>query len=527
MSKFILVNIDIRGPIKTELSYIAGSAIRGAYINKYINKNKIKEDISLNKEYREKLLGNNIKFYDAYPRIGKNYSIPTPLCFYASKDKIKEFSRDNNSIELTNELKENVPEGYQRVNKSDFSLIKDNSLNLISIKRVENLHNCKQINKENLFRYEAIDKNQEFYTVIQCEDKLVDEVKSIFDKEIIYIGGSKSSGYGMCELNIEGIYDIEGIKTKLNIGIDKNQKTLTIYFASNAILRDDFGNIIPYIPEREIEERLGLSNVEKTKSTILTTDIKGYNAMWKTSIPSMTAIKCGSIISYEYEGELDYNKVRDFEIDGVGSKKQEGYGRIYINPSFEVSTCENYKLSKKIEKSNVQLDEEAKNTLTIILNNINKAREDEYLTKIQIEALDSKTDSRNIKKVYWKEFENTQANKLINILDKALEKLDMLGEIESKNYIKAFKGELKTKTKNLYMNRSKISLFDYSLYDYLDELTSDNSLDSLTNSKFKLEYASFEDIKPNKSSDYKLKLLLTKKILMFSARKNGVKSDER
>ena len=41
------------------------------------------------------------------------------------------------------------------------------------------------MNKENLFRYEAIDKNQEFYTVIQCEDKLVDEVKSIFDKEII------------------------------------------------------------------------------------------------------------------------------------------------------------------------------------------------------------------------------------------------------------------------------------------------------------------------------------------------------
>ena len=43
--------------------------------------------------------------------------------------------------------------------------------------------------------------------------------KTIFDKEIIYIGGSKSSGYGMCELNIEGIYDIDGIKTKLNISI--------------------------------------------------------------------------------------------------------------------------------------------------------------------------------------------------------------------------------------------------------------------------------------------------------------------
>lgn len=521
MSKFILINIDIRGPIKTKLSYISGSAIRGAYINKYINKNKVREDISLNKEYREKLLSNNIKFYDAYPRIGGNYSVPTPLCFYASKDKIKEFSRDNNSMEVINELKEHIPEGYQRVNKSDFSLIKDNSLNLISIKRVENLHNCKQINNENLFRYDAIDKNQEFYTVIQCEDKLADEVKSIIDKEVVYIGGSKSSGYGMCELNIQGVYDIDEIKEKLNIGVDRSQKTLTIYFASNAILRDDFGNIISTIPQEYIEKTLGLSNVKQIKSTILTTDVKGYNAMWKSSVPSVTAIKSGSIISYSYDGELDYSKVRDFEMNGIGSKKQEGYGRIYINPSFYVKDCKNYKKSTKTEKVNINLNQEARNTLTIILNNINKDREDKYLTNIQMEAIDSKTDSRGIKKVLLKDFPNAQLGKLINVLEEAIYKVEKVGELESKDYMKKFKSELKTKTKNLYMNTSKAKLFGESLYDYLDVLISDKTISDLTGSKSKLEYVSYKDIKPNISSDYKLKLLLTKKILMFNLRKNG------
>ena len=62
MIKFVLVSIKTKGPIKTDLSYISGSSIRGTYINLYIKKNNIKEDISLNKVYRRKLLSNSIRF---------------------------------------------------------------------------------------------------------------------------------------------------------------------------------------------------------------------------------------------------------------------------------------------------------------------------------------------------------------------------------------------------------------------------------------------------------------------------------
>ena len=202
MSKFVLINMNLKGPIKTDLSFISGSTIRGAYIHKYIIKNKIREDISLDEELRRKLLSDNIRFYDAYPLVDGIYSIPTPLCFYASKDEIKKFSRDKTKMTIVNELKDSIEEGYQRVNKSEFSVLNGNCLNLVSVDRIENLHNCKQIDAENIFRYEAIDKNQQFYTIIQCEDDLIKDVKETFDNETIYIGGSKSSGYGRCELDI-------------------------------------------------------------------------------------------------------------------------------------------------------------------------------------------------------------------------------------------------------------------------------------------------------------------------------------
>lgn len=521
MSKFVLININLKGPVKTDLSFISGSAIRGSYINKYISKNKINEDISLNKELRKRLLSEDIRFYDAYPVIDKIYSIPTPLCFYASKDNIKKFSRDKEDIEIINELKEDVEEGYQRVNKSDFSILNSSCLNLVSIDRVENLHNCKQIDEENIFRYEAIDKGQTFYTVIQCKDDLVEDVKNTFDKEIVYIGGSKSSGYGRCELEIKGEYSFDELIDKLNIKRDKKQENLNIYFISDAVLRDENGNLISFIPEKILEDSLNISDVKIKKASILTRDVKGYNAMWKSYTPNITSIKAGSIISYTYTGDLDLDKIKEFEISGVGSKKSEGYGRIIINPEFNVNKCGSYKEPDQTYSVSVDLDNESKELIENVLKNINKSREDAYITQILIKSIDSKTDSKNTKKVVIDKLTNAQKGRLINMINAALEKVEIEGEQASKEYVNHFREEVKTNTKDQFRNKSKISLYGHSVNDYLDKVTSSISIKELTDSNIDLDYVSFDKIKATKSSDYKLKLLLTKKLVSFNLRKNG------
>lgn len=529
MSKFVLVDIKTKGPIKTDLSYISGSAIRGTYINSYIKKNKIKEDISLNKEYRRKLLSNSIKFFDAYPKIDKNYSIATPLCFYATKDNIKKFSRDKEPIDIVNEFKDTVGEGYQRVNKSEFSIIRDKNLNLISIKKVENLHNCKQIEKENIFRYEAIDKNQEFYTIIQCDNDLADEVKSCLDNQVLYIGGSKSSGYGRCEINVEGIFDYKDIKSKYNITLDNDKsdkvKKLNVFFMSDTIIKDEFGNLQSTIPDELLEDKLGIKIIKEKqyKASIISKDVKGYNAMWKCKVSSETAIKAGSVITYEYEGELDKDKIEQFEIEGIGSRKNEGYGRILINPNFDVEKCAIYQ-EKEIERKTVDLSDDSKSLMQSMLNNIVKERENEYLTNIIVESLDGYAKESKRRKIKLKNFPNSQKGRFITVMKEALDILQKDGEKASKEKIAEFKDGLKTKTKYIYENRSQYNLFDFCIKDYLAEIITDKTLKDITETELEdIKYPNIKGVNYHKSSDYEMKLKLSKMIMEYKIREKGGK----
>lgn len=550
MSKFVLVNIKTKAPIKTDLSYISGSTIRGAYINLYINKNKIKEDISLNENYRRKLLSDSIRFFDAYPKIDGNYSIPTPLCFYATKNEIKKFSRDKKSIDIINEFKNNIEEGCQRVNKSEFSIIKDKKINLISVKRIENLHNCKKMEKENIFRYEAIDKGQGFYTIIQCEDDLADEVANLIDENILYIGGSKSSGYGRCEVSVEGIFNYNEIKSKYEIGQENNNilngyKKLNIFFMSDAIVKDEFGNLQSTILDSLIEKKLGIKIIKEVcgktvdekgnnlyKASIISKDVKGYNAMWKTKVGSETAIKAGSVITYSYEGELDKEKIRQFEIDAIGSRKNEGYGRILINPNFDVEKCDIYK-QKEVQRECVDLNKTSKNLMKNMLSSIVKEREEEYLTNIVVESLDGFAKESKLKKIKLKDsqkikFPNTQKGKIITVMKDALDILKEQGEDASKRKVEEFKNGLKTKTKNLYQNRSRYNLFDFSIKDYLAEIITDKTIEEITGTDLEgVRYPNVKGVDYYKSSDYEMKLRLTKIIMEYKIREDAKQKNEK
>lgn len=516
MSKFVLINIKTMGPIKTDLSYISGSTIRGAYIQHYINKNNIKEDISLNQEYREKLLTNNIRFFDAYPKVDGIYSIPTPLCFYAHKNDIKKFSRDKVSINIRNEFVDIIDEGFQRVNKSEFSIIDKNALALIYVRKVENLHNCKQKKTENIFRYEAIDKNQEFYSIIQCDENLAKEVKKILNKQTIYIGGSKSSGYGRCQIEVEGIFNYNEIKNKYNIGLENKENKLNVFFQSDAIIKDDLGNIVSVINPEFLKEKLNLEDVKFIKSSIISKDVKGYNAMWKCKVPNVTAIKAGSVITYSYQGNLDTDLIEKIEIEGIGSRKTDGFGRIFINPKFNVEKCDIYQKVEPPMKKVVELDKNSNKLMSNILKNIIKDREDEYLTKIIVESLNKNiTDSHRTRQIVIDKFPNSQKGRFINIINKALNEEN---DKESKEIIVTFKEELKTNTKELYNSRSKYRLFDISLMDYLEAIVSDKTLVEITGTDMELKYPTLKGVNYDKTSDYRLKLKLSKKIFEYKLR---------
>ena len=71
------------------LSYITGSSVRGAIIGRYIQKEKIHEDIAQNPVYR-KILTDEVRFLDAYIQKAGKMAIPIPLCYYGNKHELKQ-----------------------------------------------------------------------------------------------------------------------------------------------------------------------------------------------------------------------------------------------------------------------------------------------------------------------------------------------------------------------------------------------------------------------------------------------------
>lgn len=69
------------------MDYISGSALRGAFIYKYMRANNVR-DINQG-EHREKLLAGGIKFLNAYPLYNGSRSIPLPKAYFALRKRLR------------------------------------------------------------------------------------------------------------------------------------------------------------------------------------------------------------------------------------------------------------------------------------------------------------------------------------------------------------------------------------------------------------------------------------------------------
>ena len=159
-----------------------------------------------------------------------------------------------------------------------------------------------------------------------------------------------------------------------------------------------------------------------------------------------------------------------------------------------------------------------------MLNNIVKERENEYLTNIIVESLDGYAKESKRRKIKLKNFPNSQKGRFITVMKEALDILQKDGEKASKEKIAEFKDGLKTKTKYIYENRSQYNLFDFCIKDYLAEIITDKTLKDITETELEdIKYPNIKGVNYHKSSDYEMKLKLSKMIMEYKIREKGGK----
>ncbi|SFA71811.1 RAMP superfamily CRISPR-associated protein [Clostridium frigidicarnis] len=384
---YIMYEMDLKQPVKIgdsqsqydyeqTKSYISGSIVRGAIINKYL-KSKGSEVYNINEDENFNILLKKVYFYDCYPvyesKNKKYYSFPTPNMFRMTKDIAKEdrdsYKKSCEFLTVFDNKKLNDEPTVIKLKKGEFSYYKDKILYQFNIRKDYRFHHSQENKKENIFRYESISKGQKFYGLIdmsQIDYNLKKQIYSFLNKEeIFYLGGARTSGYGETEItHIKAIKNFKGLQEELEyIKCDKIKDKFNIYFLSDSILRDENHQIVSLFSSKYLNENLKADIIENNmESEINPVILTGYNREWGSFIPHVYGVEKGSVIRATLNKSIDKNIINEFVKTQHGDRKQDGLGRVIINPEFldpnEIKYLGTIKTGYKRESSNCELNNE-------------------------------------------------------------------------------------------------------------------------------------------------------------------------
>lgn len=493
MSKYITYTIEALENIKLaesnvqidseeSMDYIPGSPVRGAFIYKYIMKNN---NVDINTgEHRDKLLKGGIKFLNAYPMIDDVRSIPFPKCYFAPKQEIKAFD-DRLNIEIG--LDRKLDDGYEKVRISEFVLPSNDAYSMVKIKKIANLHINKKNEKNKLFRYTAIEKGQSFKGIIKIEkEEYIHEVFDLLSDVIVYIGGSKGSGYGKCR-----IYDMreEDINPEYDQFNDKYSFDKDIYLLalSDIIYRTDLGEYKTYIEPEFIARALNIHVEEFACSSIETKRITSFNNKWNCRTPQIVGIKVGSVFKYKINGEIDEGLLIKFMDKGIGERKADGFGRFVILDTLE-DTClckdePNRENSRDIHSIMNKMSEGEKEQISEIINKIYEQRVDSAINETVLKMYRSIKRPNDMERSQWGSYMAMFKSLYYEEPDKGKEKY------------KQYMEHLNKKRSKSYKQIRSLEYEDGKLFEALDKFISDSDDVNVFYSKNRAERIEIGNIK--------------------------------
>ena len=316
------------------LRYVPGSAVRGYVVNSLIDRTDFGQDLS-------KLFSEDLAFMNAYLSAEGRSLIPSPKGFYEDK-RITEGEKEIQNVTVDGSFSE----GFKRAALGRYSYIESGCIHYFNVKTgadMKILMNTEDDRK--VFRSEYIAAGQTFegYIRLTGDEDLDNAVKGVLTEgKIIVLGNTRSAGLGKCRIvNTEVINGIP----YLGNGFSAENEVYLI-LASDLIFRSPDGEPCGFDLEnvafrKELEEKLGVTGLTLSYASTSVKKILGYNRTWGGKTPSAAAYEAGSVYHLEFQGTLKADCMSAFCDQGLGIRKNEGFGRIIFIKDYE-------KVNKKI-----------------------------------------------------------------------------------------------------------------------------------------------------------------------------------
>lgn len=313
------------------LNYVPGSAVRGACVAGYLHRFN-GSDLATDMLARRLFFNDEVRFLNGYlaqPTDTARRALPRPLSWHMDKDHADNNQREVRDYALEEAKKFDKSKGEGRA----FFWPGEMQPRLMqSPHRWTNVHNAtiedpmlKKEGESNVFRYEALAREQDFVAYVLAEEKsLLEEVEKCLPSGPLHLGGSLTAGYGLVTFRVA--WESNWQESVPDYAVDE---WTIITLLSDAVLRDKHGRATI-----NFHEALCLS-LNKTipaprKQFARACLVGGFNRKWGLPLPQQWAVAMGSTFVYATD-DLDLRELEELLEQGLGVRRSEGYGRVGVN----------------------------------------------------------------------------------------------------------------------------------------------------------------------------------------------------
>lgn len=302
------------------LHYIPGSAVRGAVVGKLV-------EAGLFGGLKTDALSEKTAFFNAYPAGEKgNDLLPAMKGFYEDK-KVAEKKPVQNVV-----VNGDFTEGWKRSSFGDAVAFDGDTIKGFSVPTGSDLKI--KIVGEKVFRNEYIRSGIHFVGYIQADDALAGKIKDVFGKEII-LGNARSSGLGRCE--VVKLEEYAGVPYGAYADGGDSTGSLYMMLLSDTAMRDGNGEYCG-LDLAQLEQLLGVQNLKIKTAATSVRKVCGYNRTWGLHIPSVSMYEKGSVFHLTFDGTCTADSKKRLMLQGIGIRKNEGFGRILFLKDYEKLT---------------------------------------------------------------------------------------------------------------------------------------------------------------------------------------------
>lgn len=328
--------------------FIPGGTVRGAMAARLLAEG-VNGD---GNEFRSLILSGEVRYLHAYPELGGERALPTPLSWRNRKDDQEsafDLAAYSGIIEVDDDPEDfDWPQEALKSVTAPFSAATGSARTVTRPRINSRLHQQRDRVKGRpwtkrdgsreerlglIFPFEYLEADQTFRGVIQIMPSAtvhIGRIKELLDGKAVLIGRSRRAGYGgeaMIEFTGRASREYENAPSTINKDIAAGERFRIMLTSAYIGRHPATGQIDPGALDHELWERLGgVVKVERRRWAFEA--VGAFNQKWRLEVPQAQAITARTVLVLTAENAIPIETIRTVEHEGVGERRTEGFGRV-------------------------------------------------------------------------------------------------------------------------------------------------------------------------------------------------------